>query len=331
VKSIGVDLGGHKVVAGLVAGGVIESKLEERTEPARKPGPVIAQVARMARALGGGEEIPVGVCIPGALDAARENAVMIANFAGWNGLPLRRMLEDAIGGRVAIENDANAYALGEGFAEAGAARGVNDYIMVTLGTGIGGGIVAGGRLLTGAHGMAGELGHMVLGRDEPCGPGCRGLGHFEALCGADALERKASEMGLWPEPEKNSLKDLWLRRKEPEVAVFWDAVLENLARGIASLVHIFDPELVVVGGGLRKGENFMELLEERVPKYLGEPFRPALKIRPSLLDTDAPIFGGAACAHGAMAVRFTFTRSATRTRLSAPDRSGAGAPCRVDR
>jgi glucokinase len=133
---------------------------------------------------------------------------------------------------------------------------------------------------------------MVLGRDEPCGPGCRGLGHFEALCGADALERKALEMGLG----NGSLKDLWLRRKEPGAAAFWDSALENLARGVASLVHIFDPELIVVGGGLRKGENFMELLSGRVPKYLGEPFRPALNIRPSLLDTDAPIFGGASCA-----------------------------------
>jgi glucokinase len=295
VKAIGVDLGGHKVVAGLVAGGVIEARLEERTEPGREPASVVAQIARLTRALGKGEKIPVGVCIPGGLDAARENAVMVPNFAGWNGLPIRRMLEDAVGACAAIENDANAYALGEGFAEAGAAKGVDDYVMVTLGTGIGGGVVMGGRLLTGAHGMAGELGHMVLGRDEPCGPGCRGLGHFEALCGADALERKAAEMGLTGVGE-SSLKDLWLRRGEPKVAAFWDAVLENLARGLASLVHIFDPELIVVGGGLRKGEKFMELLEARVPKYLGEPFRPTFKIRASLLDTDAPIFGGAACA-----------------------------------
>jgi glucokinase len=298
MKAIGVDLGGHKIIAGLVTDGVVEARLEERTNPTRKPDPVIAQIARMARELSGGEDdkIPVGVCIPGGLDAAREHAVMITNFVGWNGLPIRRMLEGVVGGCVAIENDANAYALGEGFA--GAAKGVDDYVMLTLGTGIGGGVVTGGRLLTGAHGMAGELGHMVLGRDEPCGPGCRGLGHFEALCGADALERKAKEMGLGGgvgvEVEEISLKDLWTRRGEPDAALFWDAALENMARGVASLVHIFDPERVVVGGGLRKGEHFMELLGERVPKYLGEPFRPTFKLCPSLLDTDAPIFGGAA-------------------------------------
>ncbi len=291
MKAIGVDLGGHKVVAGLVNDEFIEARLGESTESSREPGPVIAQIARMAHELGGGKEIPVGICIPGGIDASRENAMMITNFVGWNGLPIRRMFEDAIGGCAVIENDANAYALGEGFA--GAARGVNDYVVLTLGTGIGGGIVLGGRLLTGAHGMAGELGHIVLGHDEPCGPGCRGIGHFEAMCGADALERRALAMGLGPRPV---LKDLWARRTEPAVAPLWNFALDTVARGIASLVHVFDPELVIIGGGLRKGEGFMELLEERIPRYLGEPFRRTLKISSSLLDTDAPIFGAAASA-----------------------------------
>jgi len=288
MKAIGVDLGGHKVVAGLVRNGVIETKIEEQTDQTREPGPVIAQVARMTAALGAGAEVPVGVCVPGSIDAERERVMMMPNFVGWNGLPIRRMFEEAIGGCVAIENDANGYALGEGLA--GAARGMSDYVVLTLGTGVGGGVVSGGRLLTGAHGMAGELGHMVLGRDEPCGPGCGGLGHLEALCGADALGRKAKEMGLSSAPV---LKELWQRKGEPAVAPLWDSALDNLARGIASLVHIFDPELVIIGGGLRKGEGFMKLLEAKIPRYLGEPFRQTLKVCSSELDTDAPVFGAA--------------------------------------
>ena len=139
--------------------------------------------------------------------------------------------------------------------------------------------------------MAGELGHIVLGHDEPCGPGCNGFGHFEALCAADALERRAKEMGLGSAPV---LKELWQRKDEPVVAPLWDFALDNIARGIASLVHIFDPELVIIGGGIRKGEGFMKLLEARIPRYLGEPFKQTLKIRSSELDTDAPIFGAAA-------------------------------------
>jgi glucokinase len=288
MKAIGVDLGGHKVMAGRVGEGAVEARLEEPTEHSRKAQPVIAQIARMARELGAGENIPVGVCIPGGLDATRERALMITNFTDWNGLPIRRMLEDATGVCTAIENDANAYALGEGFA--GAAKGMTDYVVLTLGTGIGGGVVTGGRLLIGAHGMAGELGHMVLGYEEPCGPGCGGLGHFEALCGADALERRAKKMGLSDAPV---LKDLWLRKDEPAVASFWDFALNNIARGIASLIHVFDPQAVILGGGLRKGQGFMELLEARIPRYMGEPFKKTLNLLSSVLDTDAPVFGAA--------------------------------------
>jgi glucokinase len=291
MRAVGIDLGGHKIVAGLVEGGVIRRKSEERTEPSRELGPVIAQIARMARELDADEDVPVGICIPGGIDAERERAMMVTNFMGWNGLPLRRMFEDAVGRCVAIENDANAYALGEGLA--GAAKGLTDYVVLTLGTGIGGGVVVGGRLLTGAHGIAGELGHMVLGHDEPCGPGCRGFGHFEALCGADALERKARELGL----EKNPvLKDLWLMRDNPAAASLWDLALDDIARGVATLVHVFDPQAVIVGGGLRKGVGFMELLKARVFRYLGEPFKQTMNLRSSALDTDAPIFGAAASA-----------------------------------
>lgn len=289
MKAIGVDLGGHKVVAGLVEGRVIKNKIEESTDPTREPKFVIAQIARMAAALGADNQIPVGICIPGAIDAERECAMMVPNFVGWNGLPIRQMFEEGIGACVAIENDANAYALGEGLA--GAASGMSDYIVITLGTGIGGGIVSGGRLLIGAHGMAGEIGHIVLGRDELCGSGCQGFGHFEAMCGADALEKKATIIGLGSEPV---LKELWRRRDEPAVASLWDFAIDNIARGVASLAHIFDPKLIVIGGGLRKGEGFMELLKNHIPRYLGEPFKRTLKILPSELDTDAPIFGAAA-------------------------------------
>jgi glucokinase len=170
---------------------------------------------------------------------------------------------------------------------------MSDYVVLTLGTGIGGGVVAGGRLLTGAHGMGAELGHMVLGKDEICGPGCRGVGHFEALCGADALERRAKEMGISQTPV---LKELWERREDSAVAPLWDFALDTLARGIAALIHVFDPQAVILGGGLRKGANFMKLLEARIPRYLGEAFRQTLDLRSSALDTDAPIFGGAASA-----------------------------------
>lgn len=291
MKAIGVDLGGHKVVVGVVEEGRIVKKLEEVTDISRKPEPVISQIVRMCRCLESDNSVPCGICIPGALDTHREYAMMITNFVGWNALPVRKMFEEAMMSPVFIENDANAYALGEGVA--GVAKNVHNYVLLTLGTGIGGGVVLNDSLLTGAHGLAGELGHIVLGRDEPCGPGCRGFGHFEALCGADAMEKRAQEMGLGDQPD---LKELWIRRKDPLVAPLWAFALDVIARGIASLIHIFDPEMVVIGGGLRKGQGFMETLTPLVPRYLGEPFKKNLCIRSSSLDTDAPIFGAACLA-----------------------------------
>ncbi|MDR1731949.1 MAG: ROK family protein [Synergistaceae bacterium] len=288
MRATGVDLGGHKVMVGLLEGNVIRNRIEEKTESSRTPESVLAQVADMVRRVGGGGDVPTGVCIPGSLDASRERVLMMPNFAGWNGLPIRRMLEERTGGFVAVENDANAFAIGEGFA--GLARGMEDFIVLTLGTGIGGGIVSGGRLLTGAHGMAGEPGHIVLGQDELCGPGCGGLGHFEALCGADALERKALEAGLGSPPD---LRALWLRRTEPSVAPLWDFALSTVARGVASLIHIFDPELFIVAGGLSRGEGFIDLLKARLSRYLGEAFRRVAVVRLSLLGTDAPVLGAA--------------------------------------
>ncbi|MDR1740946.1 MAG: ROK family protein [Synergistaceae bacterium] len=286
MRAVGVDLGGHHVAAGLVEGAAIAARAEERTAPSREVGAVVAQVARLVHSLGA-SDAPVGICVPGSLDAARERGMMIANFEGWNGLPLRKLFEEALGCTVVIENDANAYALGEGC-------GMRDYVVLTFGTGIGGGVVVGGRLLIGAHGMAGELGHIVIGREERCGPGCRGLGHFEAICGADALERAASEKLC--QGASVDLKTLWGRREEPGVSDFWDAALENFARGVASLVHVFDPEAIVIGGGVGSGEGFVDALRDKAYKYISEPFRATFDLRPSSRGTDAPIFGAASLA-----------------------------------
>jgi len=164
---------------------------------------------------------------------------------------------------------------------------MTDYILLTLGTGIGGGIVIGGRILKGFHGMAGEPGHLVVGSGEPCG--CSSHGHLEGISGADALERTAKSMGLQPD-----LKYLWTRRTDPAVAPLWDRGLDHLAKGIASAIHLFDPQAVILGGGMSRGEGFIDVLKPRVVDYLALPFRKTLDLRPSLLGNDAPTIGAAA-------------------------------------
>ena len=289
MKAVGVDLGGHKIAAALVEDGRVIQRLSEGTS-GRDPETVVSQVAGAVRRLGASCSCPVGVGIPGMLDGKRETALLLPNFPGWSGIPLRRMLEARVGLPMALENDANCYAVGEGWG--GAARGMSDYLLFTLGTGIGGGFVVNGKLLRGFHGIAGEPGHLVVGAGEPCG--CGATGHLEAISGADALERRASSMGLQPD-----LKYLWSRRGDSAVAPLWDRCLDYLARGIASAVHLFDPQAVILGGGMSRGEGFMDALRPRVLGYLASPFRKGLDLRTSVLGGDAPLVGAAFLAQSA--------------------------------
>lgn len=290
MRAIGIDLGGHNLRAGLVANGVIQKRLEEATAPGRRQEEVCAQVARIVQSLSPTEEVvPVGLGVPGMLDLSREHIKKMPNFPGWEGTSLKALLEEHLKRPVAIENDANCYALGEGWA--GAAKDLSSYIVITLGTGVGGGIVLDGKLLKGAHGMAGEPGHIAIGKDEYCG--CGGRGHLEAICGADALERLARSWGI-----SDDLPRLWQDRKNLVIADFWNAALDLWGRGVASIIHILDPEAIVIGGGLSRNEGFLESLRPHVIPYLALPFREVLDLRLSLLGNDAPIIGAAAVALG---------------------------------
>jgi glucokinase len=291
--SVGIDLGGHNIKAGLVEDGVILRKIEEKTV-SRHHRPVIEQIGRLAKQLGANSSIPVGVGIPGGLDATRENALMITNFIDWNGLPLRAMIEEASGAPTKIENDANAYALGEGCK--GAAEGLSDYVVITLGTGLGGGIIIGGKILSGSHGLAGELGHMVIGNDEKCGSGCGGKGHIESFCTADALERLSVEKKLCANGEIPDMKKLWEKRNQKNIADFWDTVLNSLAKGVATIMHVIDPQAIIFGGGLSQGEGFIDSLRPKIMPYLGIPYRELLDLRLSIHGNDAAIIGAAVCA-----------------------------------
>lgn len=286
MKAVGVDLGGHNITAALVEGGRIIRRLSAPTS-VREPETVLAAIAGMIKTLAAGAFCPAGIGIPGMLDAAREKVLMLPNFPGWDGLPVKNILEAETGLPVRIENDANCHAAGEGWG--GAAAGISDFILFALGTGVGGGIVIGGKVLKGFHGMAGEPGHMVLGTDEPCGCGSRG--HLEAISGADALERQARARGLSPD-----LKHLWTRRNCPEAAPLWNKALDCIARGTASAVHLLDPQAVIFSGGLSRGVGFLETLRPLVTDYLAPPFRKTLDLRLGALGDDAPVIGAAALA-----------------------------------
>ncbi|MFP4482361.1 MAG: ROK family protein [Thermovirgaceae bacterium] len=285
---IGIDLGGHTVRVALVEEGKILESARGRTPESRTPDDVLENISRMVLHLAAKAGVDgIGIGLPGMLDAGRSCVLRMPNFPGWEGFDLKAEAGRFFGVPVVIENDANCYALGEG--TSGAARGLEDYVVFTVGTGIGGGVVLGGALLKGSHGMAGELGHAAVGGVRPCG--CGGVGHAESIAGADGIEKAFAALGI-----SGELSELWCERKRPPYTTVWGMALDALARTVATAVHFFDPQAVVVGGGLSRGEGFIEELHDVVTAYLADPFRATLDLRPSLLGNDAAVIGAAALA-----------------------------------
>lgn len=292
MKRIGIDLGGHKIAAASVEFGgelpKICARLVRPTPESREVGEVTGALADMVAALSENEKIgAVGVGVPGFVNKNRRVIEKLTNFSDFENVTFADKLEEALAERgisagVFLENDANCFAIGEGVR--GAARGMSDYAVLTLGTGIGGGIVAGGRLLLGAHGFGGEVGHVSVCGDLPCK--CGGSAHAESLAGADSVENAALAVGLPADFEA-----LWMTRHDEEVRVILGPALDALARCVASISVITDPEIFVLSGGVSRAKGLVGELTPLVLKYLPAPFRPKLRIEISTLGSDAVFYG----------------------------------------
>ena len=259
--TIGVDVGGTKVLGGVVDefGAVL---MTARRETPREGGRALTQaIADVAQELMSEFTIDsVGVSAAGFVSSDRKTMLATPNIAGWNGVDLDSDLTALIGLPVVIENDANAAAWGE--ARFGAGRGKDHMLMMTIGTGIGGGIVVNGDLYRGAFGIAAEIGHIrVVPDGHLCGCGARGC--FEQYASGNALLRHAREaIAASPDIARNLLSrgdgtiDGLTGKAITEAAGEGDAVAlaafnttgQWLGAGIASLSVILDPECVVIGG-----------------------------------------------------------------------------------
>ncbi len=294
--SVGVDLGGHTISAALVESEGknvrILYRIDRDTPEGRDIHEVVDCIAGMTAEVSLGREISsAGVGIPGFLDASRRVITKLTNFSGLENVAFLEYLRHALEKRgmsplLAMENDANCFAVGEAFC--GAAIGCNDFIVLTLGSGIGSGIFVNGTLVTGAHGMAGEAGHISISdiRDIRCG--CGSAGHLETLASADYIERKALKEGL-----PGDFRFLWQMRNDKRVDDLVSKALETMARGIASLIVVLDPEKVIISGGMSKAEGIAEELETRTLPWLPLPMREYLSIEVSSLGADAGLYGAA--------------------------------------
>ncbi|MDR1509587.1 MAG: ROK family protein [Synergistaceae bacterium] len=299
---IGIDLGGHTLTAALVSepDGELLPRVERiktrNTPPGRGVREVMQAMADVVESLadGSGDVISIGVAVPGALDAARRRSLRLSNFPKeWDDLDLLRTFGDVLKARrisaqIYIENDANCYALGEW--RAGEAIGVSDFVVFTMGTGIGCGIITGGELLTGAHGMAAEGGHLVIGGDIPCG--CGGRGHAETLAAADGTAARAAAKGI-----PADFGELWAMRGSADADEVLETTLDAMARTIASVCHLLDPELVIIGGGMSQADGIGKALYERTLPYMSYPFKGLLDLRISKLGNEAPLYGAAGMGH----------------------------------
>ena len=305
---VGVDLGGSLTRVGLAtAGGQILGMESFPTEGDRGPGQVVQGIAGAVETLLERQTEPassllgVGIGSPGPLNTPTGVIVNTPNLR-WRAVPMRGMVEEAVGVRAVLENDANAAALGEWWKGAGA--GVKSLVCFTLGTGVGGGIVIDGDIWHGASDVAGELGHMTIeaaGRRCNCG----NYGCLEAYASATAISVRARE-GI-EKGRRSSLKeavggDLGTITSEIvyEQAVSGDAfcreVMTDTARylavGVANMLNILNPEVVVIGGGVtRAGDVLFRPLEERIR---GRAFPVALegvRVVPAELGTEAGLIG----------------------------------------
>ncbi len=281
--TIGVDVGGTKVLGGVVDESGTVVKTARRDTP-REGGSALTQaITDVAKELMAEFTIDsVGVSAAGFVSSDRKTMLATPNIAGWNGVDLDYQLTSLIGLPVVIENDANAAAWGE--ARFGAGRGKRHMLMLTVGTGIGGGIVVNGELYRGAFGIAAEIGHIrVVPEGHLCGCGARGC--FEQYGSGNALMRHAREaIAASPDIARNLLargdgtlegltgKAITDAARDGDAVALaaFNTTAQWLGAGIASLAVVLDPECVVIGGGvIDAGEILLkptrEALERSMP------------------------------------------------------------------
>ena len=290
--AVGLDLGGTDLKSARVfADGRIEAfgrRPSRAAESADGPLEAIAEAVGELTAGRRARLVGVGLGSPGAIHP--ETGALVGetpHFPHWAGFPLRERLAARLGVPLAVDNDANLAALGEH--RLGAARGTRVSITVTLGTGIGGGIVVDGRVFRGARGGAGEIGHLPLGRG---GVPCR--------CGvADCVEPEASGSGLGAHARAWGMTPAEARTVfaaaaagEPRAVAVVATMVDRLGATIGAAVSLLDPEVVVVGGGVAQaGEALMVPLREAVARYTMGSHRDGLRVVAAALGERAGVTG----------------------------------------
>jgi glucokinase len=278
---LGIDIGGTNLKAAIVSSEGTVAAFDVVPWSAGDPDEAVSAIAAQRdRLVAGAGDQPIEACgcgCAGLVDHERGTIHASPNLPTWHDVQLARALEGALGLRVVLENDANAAAYAE--YAVGAARGAANAVMLTLGTGIGGGIVLGGRLYRGSHGGAGEVGHMAVMLDGPACP-CGSTGCVERLVNAGAIVGRAASLMEAGRPSTLRGIDRLSAKDVGDAACAGDAVAVEavteagriLGVGLANIVQLLDPDVIVVGGGVAEiGEPLLgparQELADRVAPY----------------------------------------------------------------
>ena len=282
---IGIDLGGTAIKLGRFSdSGALLAELQVPTPQPAMPGGVVMAIVEAVQQLDPDRLAPlVGVGLPGPMDAAGRVARVCINLPGWEQVPLAEWLEPQLQRRVTLANDGNCAVVGEAWT--GAARGYDDVLLLTLGTGVGGGVLLGGRLFTGHGGAAAEPGLICV---DPEGPPCNSgnRGSLEQFCSIGGLGRLSP---LDP-------KELCRRADggDGEALAVWCAYGRWLGIGLSSLVYVLTPRLVLIGGGLSAASaHFLPAAQAELEQRVQAESRAGLELRRAALGNGAGRLGAA--------------------------------------
>ena len=282
---IGIDLGGTAIKLGRFSdSGALLADLQLPTPQPAMPGGVVMAIVEAVQQLDPDRLAPlVGVGLPGPMDAAGRVARVCINLPGWEQVPLAAWLEPQLQRRVTLANDGNCAVVGEAWT--GAARGYDDVLLLTLGTGVGGGVLLGGKLFTGHGGAAAEPGLICV---DPEGPPCNSgnRGSLEQFCSIGGLARLSP---LDP-------KELCRRADggDGEALAVWRAYGRWLGIGLSSLVYVLTPRLVLIGGGLSAASaHFLPEAQAELEQRVQAESRAGLELRRAALGNGAGRLGAA--------------------------------------
>lgn len=291
---VGIDLGGTRIKMGLVdKNGRVSHRREVDTPFNAKRSEIIDSIANNVRetllesGLKKRDIVGIGIGVPGPVDSKKGIVRYFPNIKGWEGVPLRSILGRRLGLKVALDNDVNAMTLGE--YRFGAGKGALNLICITLGTGVGGGIIINGEVYRGSTMCAGEIGHIPINEKGPrCN--CRGIACLERYIGNRYILQRARKIfGRGITLER---LDVLAKKGNKKALGIWTDVAKKLATALTGVVNLLNPDIIVIGGGVSKaGQLILGPLRKEIQSRAMKDQARHVKIVRASLGNDAGIIG----------------------------------------